>query len=232
MRLLAPIKSSSSSQTNIRRSIDIFRTKMDRAQLRDSRCESTCWRSHILDNSAHRSLRVSAGVVNLIHRVELTVTPSLSRPTPVRRVVVLNPKGGSGKTTLAVNTAGYFAYSGFQTVLMDCDPQGSSTRWLRKRKPNQPPIHGIATFEKDSRTTRSWQLRIPDGTERIVVDTPAAIPAQDSLAFHHHRFLPFRRHCPHTPAHRRFHSSVPHPGWHGGEHRAHLPVQADLGPRP
>lgn len=152
---------------------------MDRAQLRDSRCESTCWRSHILDNSAHRSLRVSAGVVNLIHRVELTVTPSLSRPTPVRRVVVLNPKGGSGKTTLAVNTAGYFAYSGFQTVLMDCDPQGSSTRWLRKRKPNQPPIHGIATFEKDSRTTRSWQLRIPDGTERIVVDTPAAIPAQD-----------------------------------------------------
>ncbi len=130
-----------------------------------------CRVSHI----RRRRLQRSAAVVNLIYRVELTTIPREA----VRRIVVLNPKGGSGKTTLAVNTAGYFAHRGYQTVLMDRDPQGSSTRWLRKRKPGQPPIHGIATFEKDSRTTRSWQLRIPEGTERLVIDTPAAVPAQD-----------------------------------------------------
>ena len=120
-------------------------------------------------------LRHGVRVVNLIHGAEFTA----SLREPVRRIIVLNPKGGSGKTTLAVNTAGYFASMGYQTVLMDRDPQGSSTRWLRKRKPGQPPIHSIATFEKDSRTTRSWQLRIPEGTERLVIDTPAAIPAHE-----------------------------------------------------
>jgi chromosome partitioning protein len=96
----------------------------------------------------------------------------------MQRIVVLNPKGGSGKTTLAVNVAGFMAWRGQKTVLMDRDPQGSSTRWIRKRKPSQPAIHGIATFEKDSRTTRSWQMRVPDGTDRVIVDTPAAVDPQ------------------------------------------------------
>ncbi len=93
----------------------------------------------------------------------------------MQRIVVLNPKGGSGKTTLAINVAGFMAWRGHSTVLMDHDPQGSSTRWVRKRKPPQPPIHGIATFERDSRTTRAWQLRVPEGTDKLIVDTPAAV---------------------------------------------------------
>ncbi len=96
----------------------------------------------------------------------------------MQRIVVLNPKGGSGKTTLAINIAAYFAARGDATALIDHDPQGSSTRWLKKRKPPQLAIHSIAAFERDSRTTRAWQMRIPDGTQKIVVDTPAALDAR------------------------------------------------------
>jgi chromosome partitioning protein len=96
----------------------------------------------------------------------------------MQRIVVLNPKGGSGKTTLATNLAAYFAARGDSTLLIDRDPQGSSTRWLRKRKVPQPLINGIATFERDSRTTMSWQMRVPDGTQKIVVDSPAAVEAR------------------------------------------------------
>jgi chromosome partitioning protein len=93
----------------------------------------------------------------------------------MQRIVVLNPKGGSGKTTLAINIAAYFAVRGANTLLIDRDPQGSATRWLRKRKAPQPLINGIATYERDSRTTMSWQMRVPEGTEKVVVDSPAAI---------------------------------------------------------
>ena len=82
----------------------------------------------------------------------------------MQRIVVLNPKGGSGKTTLAINLAAYFAARGDNTLLIDRDPQGSATRWLRKRKVPQPAINGIATFEHDARTTRAWQMRVPEGT--------------------------------------------------------------------
>jgi chromosome partitioning protein len=93
----------------------------------------------------------------------------------MQRIVVLNPKGGSGKTTIAINLASYLAARGHRPVLMDLDPQGSSVRWVRKRQPGQAPIEAIAAFEKDSRTTRSFQLRVPDHATHVVVDTPAAI---------------------------------------------------------
>jgi chromosome partitioning protein len=93
----------------------------------------------------------------------------------MQRIVVLNPKGGSGKTTLAINLAAYFAARGDSTLLIDRDPQGSATRWLRKRRTPQPEIKGIATFERDSRTTMSWQMRVPEGTRKVVVDSPAAV---------------------------------------------------------
>ena len=93
----------------------------------------------------------------------------------MQRIVVLNPKGGSGKTTIAINLASYLAARGHRPVLMDLDPQGSSVRWVKKRQPGQAPIEAIAAFEKDSRTTRSFQLRIPDHATHVVIDTPAAV---------------------------------------------------------
>ena len=96
----------------------------------------------------------------------------------MQRIILLNPKGGSGKTTVATNLAARFAVAGKLPVLMDMDPQGSSVRWVRKRTPNMPPIHGIAAFERSSAVTRSWQLRIPPGCGAVIVDTPAALDPQ------------------------------------------------------
>lgn len=109
----------------------------------------------------------------------LETTPLQSRSDDApRRIVVLNPKGGSGKTTIATNLASYFAVQGLKPTLMDYDPQGSSWRWVRKRHESAPPIHGIAAFERNSRVTRSFALRIPPDCQRVVVDTPAALVAQ------------------------------------------------------
>src|SRR5580692_206365 len=97
----------------------------------------------------------------------------------MQRILVLNPKGGSGNTTIATNLASYFASEGDRPLLSDSDPQGSSTRWLKKRKPEQAFIHGIAAFERNSRMTRAWQMRIPPDARHVVVDTPAAVLGQD-----------------------------------------------------
>jgi chromosome partitioning protein len=96
----------------------------------------------------------------------------------MQKIVLLNPKGGSGKTTLASNLASYFAVSGLKPTLMDLDAQGSSTRWLSKRAKGQPPIHGIAGYERNSRVTRSFAMRLPLDSERLVVDTAAALESQ------------------------------------------------------
>ena len=95
------------------------------------------------------------------------------------RIVVLNPKGGSGKSTIATGIAAMYAARGYRPVLMDFDPQGSSSRWLEKRSPQQPPIHGVAAYARTLGVTRSFQLRVPPGTDRVVVDTPAAMHPHD-----------------------------------------------------
>jgi chromosome partitioning protein len=97
----------------------------------------------------------------------------------MQKIVLLNPKGGSGKTTIAINLASYFAVCGLKPTLMDLDAQGSSARWLTKRAKGQPPIHGIAAYERNSRVTRSFATRLPQDTERLVVDTAAALESQN-----------------------------------------------------
>jgi chromosome partitioning protein len=97
----------------------------------------------------------------------------------MQRIVILNPKGGSGKTTIAINLASHFAARGARTVLMDYDPQASAARWAGKRREPQPPIHLIRAYERDSRTTRAFQLRLPQDTAQVIVDTPAAIDAHE-----------------------------------------------------
>ena len=44
-------------------------------------------------------------------------------------VSILNKKGGSGKTTLAINLARYFTKQNEETILIDTDPQGSTMNW-------------------------------------------------------------------------------------------------------
>lgn len=89
--------------------------------------------------------------------------------------MVLNSKGGSGKTTLATNLSGYFASKNLKTVIKDFDPQCSSSEWLRHRPYSKAPIHGISAHAQNSRSTRAWQMRLPSDTERLVIDTPAGV---------------------------------------------------------
>jgi chromosome partitioning protein len=96
----------------------------------------------------------------------------------MQKIVVLNPKGGSGKTTIALNLASHYAATGLKPTLMDLDAQGSSTRWRSKRAKGQPTIHAIAGYERNSRVTRSFATRLPLDTERLIVDTAAALEAQ------------------------------------------------------
>ena len=96
----------------------------------------------------------------------------------MQRIVVLNPKGGSGKTTIAINLASHYALRGERPVLMDYDVQGSSSHWVRKRQETQAHVHLISVFEREALATRTFELRLPEGTGRVIVDTPAAVEAQ------------------------------------------------------
>lgn len=96
----------------------------------------------------------------------------------MQKIVILNPKGGCGKTTIATNLASYYASRGYRTSLMDFDPQGSSMRWLSIRQHDLPTVNGIKAFERNAGVTRSWQLRVSMDTQRLIVDTPAALDPQ------------------------------------------------------
>lgn len=90
-------------------------------------------------------------------------------------IMLLNPKGGCGKTTIATNLAAYYAGQGFLTALFDHDAQGSSTRWLELRPESRAVIHGVAAYQNPIGVTRSFQLRVPLNAERVIVDTPAGL---------------------------------------------------------
>jgi hypothetical protein len=90
----------------------------------------------------------------------------------------MNPKGGSGKTTVAMNLAAFYASDGKYPAIMDLDAQASSTRWLAKRNAETPPIHGVSPFNIPAKVTRSFAMRMPNEVNRIIVDTPAALNKQ------------------------------------------------------
>jgi len=97
------------------------------------------------------------------------------RRDKLNRILVLNPKGGCGKSTLVTNIAVAYAHRGPQPALMDFDPQGSTMAWLERRPKEAPKIHGIAAFKKSMQATRSWQLRVPEDTVNLIVDSPAGV---------------------------------------------------------
>lgn len=87
--------------------------------------------------------------------------------------LVINSKGGSGKTTIATNLASYFAVQGVPTTVMDFDPQGSSMGWLRLRAQPGSRIHGANAAPQRGGRIRSVEMHVPADTQQLVIDAPA-----------------------------------------------------------
>jgi chromosome partitioning protein len=85
----------------------------------------------------------------------------------MRTIMVLNAKGGSGKSTIATNLAGYYAEQGAKVLLADYDPQESSLDWLRARPKGRPLIWGVAAHSETLRPNRD--------TDIVIIDAPAAV---------------------------------------------------------
>ncbi len=83
-------------------------------------------------------------------------------------IVVANPKGGVGKSTLSTNIAGYLAHAGHAVMLGDVDRQQSTRTWLSLRPENLPRINSWDV-------THDEIVRPPKGTTHVVLDTPAGL---------------------------------------------------------
>jgi len=90
----------------------------------------------------------------------------------MRTIMVLNAKGGCGKSTISTNLASYFAVErGQKVVIVDFDPQGSSMAWLKARGDREPLIQGLPAWEKN--------VRIPKSVDVVILDTPARVQGQE-----------------------------------------------------
>jgi len=83
----------------------------------------------------------------------------------MRSILVVNPKGGCGKTTIATNFASYYAVWGVPTALVDLDPQQSSMDWLQARTDRYPQIFGVNGL--------SGHINLPPNIKRVIYDVPA-----------------------------------------------------------
>jgi chromosome partitioning protein len=92
----------------------------------------------------------------------------------MRKIMLLNAKGGCGKSTLATNLASYYAAQGKSVVIADFDRQGSSMEWLEARPQDRPPIRGIAAWREP--------LRVPRSTDYVIMDVPAGAHGPDLTA--------------------------------------------------
>ena len=82
-------------------------------------------------------------------------------------IMVINAKGGSGKTTISTNLASYYASSGFKVTLVDLDPQGSASKWLSSRPITKAKIRGVTSLPPQKVSKKEDEIRI--------FDVPAAI---------------------------------------------------------
>ena len=84
----------------------------------------------------------------------------------MRSILVLNSKGGTGKTTLATNLAAYYAFLEYNVALVDYDMQKSALDWLETRPDDRPFIHGVDGTQPGA--------RIPRNMDFVFMDAPAA----------------------------------------------------------
>jgi len=84
----------------------------------------------------------------------------------MRHIIVMNPKGGCGKSTIATNLASWYATRGQAVALADFDSQRSSLDWAESRPADAPPVVGVAAFDDGLRA-------VPRNADVVVIDAPA-----------------------------------------------------------
>ena len=92
----------------------------------------------------------------------------------MRTILVINSKGGCGKTTVTTNLASYYANKA-RVAITDYDPQGSSLQWLKLRPPHLVRIHGANGTAPKAHLLRTLQTWIPTETEIQLIDAPGAV---------------------------------------------------------
>jgi len=92
----------------------------------------------------------------------------------MRRIMVLNSKGGCGKSTLATNIAAYFAseWENLSVTLADFDPQQSSMDWMSLRPEARFPIHGLDCVKEGF-------THLARNTDYLIIDAPARLHGSD-----------------------------------------------------
>ena len=93
----------------------------------------------------------------------------------MRSIMLLNAKGGCGKSTIATNLASHFAVEGKKVTLVDFDPQQSSLEWLAARSPDRPEIIGVDGTTETVRTTKNVDV--------VVYDVPAVTHGKELASF-------------------------------------------------
>lgn len=99
--------------------------------------------------------------------------------------LVVNAKGGVGKTTVTTNLASYFASRGVPTTIADFDPQHSSLNWLKHRSTSAGKIYGADLAQRHGVALSGARREIPRDTRQLILDAPAGpsrLLLQDLLA--------------------------------------------------
>lgn len=97
----------------------------------------------------------------------------------MRHIMVLNPKGGCGKSTLATNLASYFATQGKEVALADYDEQQSGLDWVARRPDDRPPVTGLAAHKDGLKG-------VSRATDVVVIDAPARSRGKELTNLLHH----------------------------------------------
>lgn len=96
------------------------------------------------------------------------------------RILVINGKGGCGKTTIATNLAVAYANRGHTVALIDNDPQASSSYWIGQRSPDLPAIQLIAAHQRTAMyKTQVFSNRLAPEVDRVIVDGQSNARDQD-----------------------------------------------------
>ena len=98
--------------------------------------------------------------------------------TQASRILVINAKGGCGKTTVATNLAVAYARQGWRVALVDQDSQECAAEWAERRADHLPRVEAVARRRASMYQTQAWRNRLPHGVERAVIDAASVAGAQ------------------------------------------------------